>query len=804
MFKSYLTSTVRNLRRSGLNFFFKLGGFTLALICTMVIVVYISFHTSFDSYNKDPNSIFRINFQWMENGSITKYAVVPTGIGPGLKGEFSEVTDICRVRYASQGGIKTDNKSFLIDGWTSADSTFFDIFTVYFVAGSRRKMSAGNPLILTESLAKQLYGAQDPIGKVVSFSEKRNKIFEVAGVIKDFPLNMHLSMLAILPFDALRDSAELAVDPWDINVDESTYLYAKIDSRNNTVDFISKANRYIQTRLKRQENGREKTFEIFLQPLLSIHLSAPLNMEFLRNKTDVIYLYIFGLIAALLLIIAGINYINLCIVDFQKRLKEISLRKVLGASKKEISIQIIFETVAFCFLATVLCTIFLSMFPEVFKLLDENLDLRMLFCVKVVSVLVLVLIVLIPASTVYPAYQLSRRELSGLLKKNRAVGATSVFNNSLLLAQYSISLISVCVTAVVAQQLKFVKSKDPGYDRQNIVMLVLPGGLPYQMIPVLKKELGSLDVVESVSLATFALPGEYYKDWYKVEIDGVMKQMEVGTLFFDHDYFVTMGIKLVEGRAFDVANPADANTAFIVNETAVREFGWKDPIGMKISHGLGDVAGQKAVGRVIGVVKDINLRSLYEKVEPTVMRLPESDWPGQCLYVRYHGNSVNSVKTIKLKYNELLPDSPAEYRLIENTYNAEYANENRALVILKLTSWIIVLISSIGIFSLSVYMTMKRMREFGIRKMLGATTEQIIFLQIRHFVQIAVIANVLAIPIAYWVMGKWLSGFAYKSELGLIGYFVIAFFSIILVILSVGYSALKAGQMKPLDVIKIE
>ena len=383
------------------------------------------------------------------------------------------------------------------------------------------------------------------------------------------------------------------------------------------------------------------------------------------------------------------------------------------------------------------------------------------------------------------------------------MGRNSSAGNVLLLVQFTISIICISATFIVGQQIQFFQTKNPGYNRENTIVLFMPDRYPDEKIPVIKDELSKVSGVEAVSYSTFLIAGGgYYRDWYRVEINGEMKQMMLNEIFFDYDFFRAMGVDLVAGRSFDPNNAADPHSAFIVNETAVREFGWDDPIGKKINYGYEKSDGEKWEGTVIGVVKDFNIYSMRKKIEPVVMRLPWSDWPGQCVHIRIRGPLDQTIARIKKKYEEILPDFLIDYHLIEDLYDNQYQNEKKAFTSLQMSTWIIVLISSLGIFSLSVYMSVRRMKEFGIRKVLGATVRQIAFLHVGHFLRIALIANLIALPIAWWMMKVWLEEFAYRTELNGVVFIGVMFTSFLLVIISAGYSSWRAGVMNPVDVIK--
>lgn len=801
MFENYFKTTFRHVLKSKVNFTFKLGGLTLALFSILVIVIYVSYQLSFDRYHDDFENIFRVNSEWQENGTVSKYAIAPTGIGPALKDAFPEIKSYTRLRGSGRSLIKYEDKSFRFFGLVSSDSSIFDVLSFDFLAGDKHALDRPGSIVLTRSVAKQIFGDENPLNKVVSFPDRFNESFEVAAIIEDTPRNSHLHIDALLPFDALLDSAELAMDPWGISIDGSAGLYIKFRSNYDLEQFVSKVTPFLRKRMTKSADGRDKEYAISLQPIKGIFLAPGIYAEFCA-KGNVTYVYVFVLLGIFLVVIASINYINLSIADFHKRNKEIGVRRMLGARKKQIGFQVLIEASLVCFLALILGLVGLCvLFPKILQLLDANLSLTMLADVGVMISIGCALGMLIILSTVYPAYKLATNKPFDDLKSGK--GNNSNTGKILLLAQFAISIICISATFVVGQQIDFIQTRNPGYDRHNVIVVYPPDRYPPEKIPVIKEEFKKLTGVEAVSYATFRIAGGgYYRDWYKVEIAGEMKQMMLNEVFFDHDFFEATGIPLIAGRSFDPNNPTDSHSAFIVNETAVREFGWDDPIGKRINYGYGEQDGEKWEGTVIGVVKDFNIYSLHKKIEPLVMRLPWSEWPGQDIHIRINGPLDQTIASIKKKYEEILPGFILDYSIIEDIYDSQYQREDKAFTTLQFSTWIIVLISSIGIFSLSIYMSAGRMKEFGIRKVLGATARQITLLHVGHFFKVALLANVVALPLAYWLMKEWLKGFAYQMELGSTLFLIVACISFLLVIISAGYSAWKAGRMNPVDVIK--
>jgi putative ABC transport system permease protein len=358
-------------------------------------------------------------------------------------------------------------------------------------------------------------------------------------------------------------------------------------------------------------------------------------------------------------------------------------------------------------------------------------------------------------------------------------------------------------TLVVGRQIEFIQTKNLGYNRHNVVSLILPEDSDSEKALVLKNELNKLTNVVSTSYAYYHITGvPYFKFDYEVEINNTMKTMLLAEVFVDYDYLQTMGIKLLEGRNFDINNPSDSTKAFIINETAAKGFGWINPLGKRIRLKQSDSDSKKWDGTVIGVVKDFNTRSLHDRIEPLVMRLPFEKWPGYCLNIRTNGEIDDAIPLIKSTFEKAMPGFLADIRIVEDMFNDQYREEHKIFSALEVCTWIIVFISVLGIFSLSLYMSLRRMKEFGIRKVLGATSLQITFLHASSFIKLALIANGISLPIAYWLANQWLEQFAFRTVVDGLIFLTVTVITIILVLISAGYSSIRAGKMNPVDVIK--
>jgi putative ABC transport system permease protein len=361
----------------------------------------------------------------------------------------------------------------------------------------------------------------------------------------------------------------------------------------------------------------------------------------------------------------------------------------------------------------------------------------------------------------------------------------------------------ICITAtiIVGRQLNFIHKNDLGIDRKNLIVMTMPEDLSVRQMQAMKQELKSIAGVSGVSNSSFRMGGGFWKDWYTVDVLGEMKNLELFEVFSDDDLFTTLGMKLLEGRTFRADNAADSGAAFVVNETAVRELGLSDPIGTRIYTHPEDSG--KWDGTIVGVVGDINISPLHEKVKPLVMRLPwQKEYPEYFVYVRIEGSTTETIQAIEKKYREILPGYPLEYYFVDEFYNNRYQKENQVFASLQSVTVIIVLVSSMGIFSLSVYLSARRMKEFGIRKVLGASIGQITGMHVGYFLKLALTANLIALPGSYWLMKTWLDGFAYRTDLPAPLFIGVMLITSLLVVLSAGRSAIAAGRTNPVDVIK--
>jgi putative ABC transport system permease protein len=442
------------------------------------------------------------------------------------------------------------------------------------------------------------------------------------------------------------------------------------------------------------------------------------------------------------------------------------------------------------------------LFPDIAPLLDGNMRFDMILNPSTLIIVASGLMCLLFLSCWLPARHLALGRVVNSLR-NLHRGYNSALSRMLLFTQFSVSVLCVFCTLVVGNQIAFVHNKELGFDRRNLFVLSMPDEFTVGKLQTFKTEIKSIPGVTNVANSSFRVGNGYWKDWYFVEEAGGIKEVELYEVFSDDELFETLKIPVLQGRTFDSAIPADSGAAFVINETAARMLGWDDPVGKRIYTHPEEKG--KWDGTVVGVVGDINISPLYYNVKPLVMRLPwQNEYPDSFIYVRYAGDPLVLAHEIEERYKVVMPGYPLTLRYVDELYNSTHRSEQQAFDSLKLTTIAIVLVALLGIFSMAAYMSARRMKEFGIRKVMGASSQQIARLNLQFFIRIALLANVVALPIAYWITSEWLSTFAYRTTITMVPFLAVSGISVLLVLVSGSYSALRSGKINPVDVIRAQ
>ena len=794
---NYFLTSYRHVLKDKVNAAFKMSGLTLALFSLLVVTLYISYQLSFDRYNRDHDRIYRVNTQRTENGNIEQYGIAPTAFGPMLREGFPEIETYARLDVTNGSHLKY-NEKVVPAGVFAVDSTWFDIFSYEFIKGSRRALTRPHTIVISQKLAKKIFGDEDPMQKLLTLNGETT-LYEVAAVIRDIPSNSHIEVDAFTPITRTAQfNAQQIISPPEF-VDNSSVLFVKFRAGADPGRFTTRMDKILDQYVSRKQRA-ELNYRIFLQPLTSIYLGPPLKYEFTK-KGSMVYLYIFLILGLFLLVISSINYVNLSLAGFMNRSREMGIRKVMGGNKTQIIAQVTLDTMVYCVAALIVSIgLLYVLFPRIQEYIEPHLKLSIITTRPFMIAVSIVVLLLILISAAIPAGWFAMNRVTNDLKGMHVSGGRMRFSQSLLLVQFVISIICIGATLTVGKQIDFIHHKDLGIDRRNLLVLTVSEDFTTDKMIAFKRSIKHIAGVTHVSNSSFRMGGGYWKDWYAVEVKGEMKSLELYEVFSDDDLFGALGMKILEGRTFDAQYKTDSSAAFVINETAARTLGLEHPVGARILTHPEDSG--KWEGTIVGVVNDININTLHHPVQPLVMRLPwQNRYPEYFVYVRIDGNAGHIIESIKKHYNELQPGYPLEAEFLDDYYSQEYVKENRAYASLQFGTTIILLISGLGIFSLSIYMSIRKMKEFGIRKVLGATAGQIAYLHVSHFIRVAIVAILIALPVTYVLMGEWLKAFAYRVDQDAAGGVIVIMITFGLIVVSAGYAAVRAGLLNPVKVI---
>lgn len=800
MFKNYLIASLRHLRKRKLNFLFKLTGVSLALFSFLFVSTYISYQLSFDRFHVDAHLIYRVTSLRKDGGITDKYAFAPMAIGAALK-QLPEIESIVRIGNAGHTYLRRDQEVWPFETLVESDSTLFDVLTFRFIKGDRRALANPRSIVLTKTWAEVVFGTTDVLDRTILLNAETQP-YQISAVIEDPPANFHLSIGGLINHRWLSEeslSLKSISDP-TVFIDHSRELYVKL-REPMSIHFKDKVDRVLDgfiPKSSREEFG----FSIDFQPVTAIHLDSRYRFDS-AIKGNPVYLYIYSTLGILLLIIAIINYVNLSIADFNSRSKETGVRRILGAANKHLLAQAVAEAMVFGFLSLgIALGLAYLVFPQVKQVLDPQLQFNMVSDPLALTLFGICFVFFLFFASWLPARQLNINQLTHVLKAPSR-GYNSKLSIGLMFVQFAVSALCLCCTIVAGQQVDYIFHKPLGFERDNLVVLSMPEEFTVERLKTFKTELKRIPEVTAVSNSSFRIGSIIWKDWYFVEEAGSFKQVELYEVFSDDELFKTLEIPVLRGRTFRADMPSDSGAAFVINETAAHELGYDDPIGKRIYTHPEDKG--KWDGTIVGVVADLNIGSLTVKVRPLVMRLPwQNENPDRFIYVRYTGDDQQISRTIEATYRNVMPGYPLMLRYVDELFASRHQNEIRAHKSLQSFTIIILVLSMLGVFSMATFIATRRMKEFGIRKVMGASTVQIAGLHINYFVRIAMVANAVALPVAYWALQDWLAAFAYRIQISPTPFVMVGLISILIVVISGGYSAAQSGRLNPVEVLKME
>lgn len=790
MFRNYFKIALRNLFRNKAVSFINISGLTLGIACAVFIFLWVEDENSYDDFHENSSELVRVvQNQVYSDGTDYHIAVTPDKIGPALVADYPEIIECSRFRPYNKILMTAGEKEFYETGLCFADPSFFKMFSYKFIDGSPEE-ALQNPhsIVISEKMSLKFFPNENAIGKTLTLNNDTE--FIVTGVIENVPTNSHLQFEFVGQFDRIITEFGWS-NGWFNN---NYYTYGQLQPGTN----IEVLNNKIKHYLRKISVGT--TTEFSLQPLQDIHLRSNYAIDLVgHSENGEIYITFFSLIAIFVLTIACINFMNLTTAQATKRLKEIGVRKVNGALRKDIATQFFSEALLSAFLASCLSNIMVVLLlPSFNSLTGKSLDLNVLLNSNLVGVIFLIALGTGIFSGIYPAIYLSSFHPIKVLKDIKAtVSSKSYFRRILMVTQFSLSLILIIGTLIVFSQLEFMQSSKLGYEKDQIIYFRKRAEIRtnYQAFKTeLKKNQNILDVTTSNSLMTYTVNSFGGLEWEgkNPEDDVLMYRKSV-----DYDFINTFGMEIIEGRDFSQEITTDAGSAFIVNEEAVKLMGLKDPIGKWMKFW------SDYEGNIIGVVKDFHYKSLHEKIEPLFLMI-NPQWDSY-VFVKINSHNISeSIASVEKIHNTFNKEYPFDFTFLDDDVNTLYEAEVRTKSIFQIFTALGIFISSIGLLGLITFMTEQRIKEIGIRKVLGASISGVVALLSKEILILVTISNLIAWPLAYYSMQEWLKDFAYRTTIGIDIFITAGLLLILLSFFTIFWKAVKAAQANPVKSLKYE
>lgn len=813
MIKNYFKIAFRNLWKnkgySAINIF----GLAIGLATCLLITLYVTNELSYDRYNEKADRIYRINSDLRFGGSDLHMVMTSDMMGQLLKKDYPQVEEYTRM-YTSSGEklIKKGSEFITEQNVANVDSTFFNVFTLPAVSGdTKTALNDPNTVVVTESTAKKYFNTTDVLGRSVEVKEGEKIIpYKVTAVIKDIPADSHfnfdfmfsmknvnyqwgqLTSHNFITYLLLKPGADPKVLESKFDEYISGYIipYVKQFIKIDNIDEFKKAGNKIQ---------------YSLMPLTKIHLYSDYAYE-PSPSGNIQYVYIFSLVAIFILIIACINFMNLSTARSANRAKEVGIRKVLGTERKALVRQFLVESMITAFIALVIAVVIAYLVLPLFNdIAAKSLSVKDLFNFRVFPFLILTPFIVGLMAGIYPAFFLSGFKPIVVLKGNVNTGfKKSNLRNFLVVFQFATSIILIIGTIIVYSQLHYIQTAKLGYSKDQV--MIIDGAYALNNnITAFKNDVLGIQGVKSGTISSFLPVTKSSRNDNTYSTEAVMSTksgIDMQTWGIDYDYIATMGMEIIKGRNFSKDFGSDSS-AMLITETTAKLIGYNDPVG-KVIYAPSNANGDNSLHpvRIIGVVKDFHFESMRQSIGPLCMMLRNST--GLVSFKTSTGDIKNLVHQVEIKWKAMAPGMPFSYRFLDDSFNDMYSSEQRAGTIAIVFAVLAVLIACLGLFGLVTYMAEQRTKEIGIRKVLGASVNNVVVMLSKDFLLLVVFASVIAFPVAWWAMHKWLQDFVYRVNIGWWVFAVAGIIALLIALITVSFQALKAALANPVSSLRAQ
>jgi putative ABC transport system permease protein len=812
MIKNYFKIACRNLWKNKTFSLINIIGLSSGLACFILIALYVADELSYDRYNKKASRIFRINSDIIFGGNKLHMAVSADPMGAALKADYPQVE--AYVRFFDPGAvrrIKKENEYIREPNTVNADSSLFNVFTLPAIAGDTKSaLNEPNTVVITETIANKYFNTTNVIGKFLSTGNSDQDLYKITAVITDVPKNSHFNFELIFSMKNVEYQ-------WGnfISNNFHTYLLLKNSSDYKIIQnqFPAFVNKHLLPQAKQFMNlnsmedfekaGNKLSYS--LMPLTDIHLRSDRTSEMGVNGS-IQYVYIFSVVALFVLLLAGINFMNLSTARSSGRAKEVGIRKVLGTNRKALIGQFLTESTAMSFISLLLAIGFVWLSLAYFNNLSgKQLTMQTLLQPKYLTFLLLLPFATGILSGIYPAFFLSSFKPITVLKGKLNAGSNkSILRNTLVVFQFSATIILITATIIVYRQLNFIQTKKLGFDRSQTLVVRGTNALENNK-EAFKQEVAKISGITNVTNAGFLPVGNSSRSDNSFSKESVMDakngfNMQVWDI--DDRYIDFMGMEMVTGRNFSKEFATDSGS-IIINEAAAKTLGFDNPLGKKIHTFFGlDKGAERVTYNIIGVVKNFHIESLRENVGPLCLKYGKSDW---AVAFKVNTADIKSlVNNVENKWNSMAPGQPFVYNFLDESFDDMYRVEQRTGKLGLTFAIIAILIACLGLFGLAIYMAEQRVKEIGVRKVLGATVGNIAAMLSKDFLKLVLLSTVLALPVAWWVMNKWLQDFAFRVDLSWWIFVLAGIIALLIALLTVSAQAIKAASANPVKSLRAE
>lgn len=799
MLRNYIKIAIRNLRRNKGYSFINIAGLAIGMACCLLILLYVKDELSYDGFHQNKDRIYRILSFSTIGGTTRQFARHPSALSQALAEAIPEVEAFTRIFTFPNTRISYQNNTFEIRDFYIADESFFSIFSHDFIAGDPiTALASPNSLVITKNTAIQIFGDEDPIGKSITFQAARIDDLKITGVIKNIPENSHYNFDMMLSSSTIPHNNENN-DPGFLNQDYffNSYGYLLLRENADVAEVENKIKAVVAQRWGEMLKQRGVAREYPLQSLKDIHLRSNYEAE-LGNPGNINYVYLFSAIALFVLFVACFNFINLSTAKSAKRAKEVGLRKVFGAFRNQLIKQFLSESIIMSLIGLILgVLIVIAVLPVFNNLTDKEFDSGLLTSHTAISGLLGIVLLTGVIAGSFPAFVLSAFHPIRTIRGKLGIGTKNMtLRKILVVIQFSISIFMITSILVILNQLDFLKNKDLGFNKDQMVIISAGG----QRNDALRDRILQNPNVVSVSLPS-NIPGGYSGDQsFYVEGTSPDESVRGSGFYVDYDYLKTFGMELLWGRNFSREFPTDVQQAVILNEKAVKDLGLgEDAVGKQLIN----IARNNRRQTIIGVVKDFHHKSLKLEINPVILALNLQGF--RFISVRISPNNVSgTLSFLEGICKEINPEREFSYYFLDDDFKRKYPEEDKLQEVYLYFGFLAIFIACLGLYGLASFTIEQRTKEIGVRKILGAKVRGITFVLSKEFIKWVLLANIIAWPLAYYVMNDWLDTFAYRITIGFEVFFISGILATLIAVFTVSYQSIRAAHADPVESLRYE